>query len=107
MFESRKMQEGFKPVVGGHSSNPKQGEHHWCGWVDLNTNALIASFTKQDDSTQPVHRGRQGLVLATCFSPHPWIRQVLEFNTLQTQKIKSCGFIHTSFSVLPTLKGVP
>lgn len=51
------MWEGFKPVVGGCSSNVKQGkEHHWCGWVDLNTNALITGLTKHDDSDQSVKK---------------------------------------------------
>lgn len=49
-------------------------KHHWCDWVDLNTDALIISFIKDDDSAHSLHSGRQGLVVAACSCPHLWFR---------------------------------
>lgn len=77
MFERQVMREGFKPVVGGCSSNMKQGNNHWCGWVDLNTSALISGFTKQDDSTHSVQKAGGVMSwhpapLHTCGSDTSW-----------------------------------
>lgn len=75
MFTSeRKMiVKGFKPVRRVQFKY-EAGEHHWCGWVDLNTNTLIISFIKEDDSAYFLHRSRQGLVVAACSCPHLWFR---------------------------------
>lgn len=70
------MREGFEPVAGGCSSYVEPVEHRWCGWVDLNTNALITGFTKQHDSTHSVHKSRQGLVAAARFPL--WLTPVIQ-----------------------------